>query len=269
MKDEQMQSFLDAWYRDHDEGPRDASDGVFKVVSRVPQTRQRSRWWPFPVLYRRTQTPTVANTTEYQPSPIPAINGHTPTAIRRTQSMLSPAKALTAGAIVFAIGGVLLVAQPFDPQAGVPGAEVAEYTEPVEFTAVITPGPWVSHETCEVVGDWWQCQGEAWAPEITDVSDPRLDGEMTDSANTNKWPGQPMLAMETIRITNEDGAWQGSFPSVYDSYDESSGAMSVVLVGEGGYEGLYAWMDVTDWSAINGVVFSYPPPEAPAPPSAN
>ena len=72
-----------------------------------------------------------------------------------------------------------------------------------------------------------------------------------------------------LGITNEDGAWQGSFPSVYEGFSNTSGAQSVVLVGEGDYEGLYAWMDVTNWLAINGVVFSYPPPEAPAPPSAN
>jgi hypothetical protein len=188
--------------------------------------------------------------------------------------MFSPAKAITAAALVFGIGGAFLIAQPFGQQAEVaPGAESADYVEPVEFTAVLTPGPWVSHETCENIGgqgSLTQCRGEAWSPDITEVSDPRLDGEMTLSADTNKWPLQPMLTTETWRITNEDGAWQGSFPSVYEAYlGPTSGAQSVVLVGEGDYEGLYAWMDVTDWSAINGVVFSYPPPEAPAPPSAD
>jgi hypothetical protein len=92
---------------------------------------------------------------------------------------------------------------------------------------------------------------------------------MTDTASMHQWPGQPMLATETYRITNEDGAWQGSFPSVYNSFNSTAGAQSVVLVGEGAYEGLYAWMDVTNWLDINGVIFSYPPPEAPAPPSAD
>ena len=38
--------------------------------------------------------------------------------------------------------------------------------------------------------------------------------------------------------------------------------MTVVLVGEGAYEGLYAWTDVSDWSAISGVIYPDPPLEA-------
>ena len=34
--------------------------------------------------------------------------------------MFSPAKAITAGALVFAIGGVMLMAQPFHQQGSVP-----------------------------------------------------------------------------------------------------------------------------------------------------
>jgi hypothetical protein len=188
---------------------------------------------------------------------------------RRTQIMFSPAKAITATALVFGVGGVLLIAQPFGPQAEVaPGAESADYVEPVEFTAVIALGPQIQSPTCEVIGGMTRCLGQAWKPTIIEVSDPRLDGEMTDTGNMHQWPLKPMLAMETYRITNEDGAWQGSFPSVYESGTTTAGAQSVVLVGEGAYEGLYAWMDVTDWSAVKGVIFSYPPPEAPAPPSA-
>jgi hypothetical protein len=47
--------------------------------------------------------------------------------------MFSPAKAITAGALVFALGGVLLIAQPFDQQGGgVPGAATdTEFIPPV------------------------------------------------------------------------------------------------------------------------------------------
>ena len=69
----------------------------------------------------------------YQPSPIPAANGHTPTVIGRTQIMFSPAKAITVGALVFAIGGALVIAQPLGQQGStVPGAET-EVAAPVEF----------------------------------------------------------------------------------------------------------------------------------------
>ena len=258
------------WMKGTDAESPDAQRSARQVMTRLPEVRQRSRWWPFPVRYRTPKTSRTTDTTAYQPSPIPAANGHTPTVIGRTQTMFSPAKAITSAALVFGIGGVLLIAQPFGQRAEVaPGAESADFVEPVKFTAVLTPGPEVQKPTCERIGGMTQCLGQAWTPYITEVSDPRLDGVMTLTANMNQWPLQPMLAMETYRITNEDGAWQGSFPSVYESFSDTAGAQSVVLVGEGDYEGLYAWMDVTDWSAINGVVFSYPPPEAPAPPSAN
>ena len=38
--------------------------------------------------------------------------------------MFSPVKTITAGALAFAIGGVFLVAQPFDQRSEAPGAEV-------------------------------------------------------------------------------------------------------------------------------------------------
>ena len=48
--------------------------------------------------------------------------------------MFSPVKAITAGAVVFALGGLFLVAQPFGQQRSVPGAEGAEPLAPVYVT---------------------------------------------------------------------------------------------------------------------------------------
>jgi hypothetical protein len=258
------------WIRQTEAQPPDAHQSARQVMARLPEVRQRPRWWPFPVLYRRAQSApmTIDQATEYQPAPIPAANGHTPTVIGRTQTMFSPAKAITAAALVFGIGSAVLIAQPFSQQVEVaPGAEGTDHAEPVKFTAVFNPGPEVRRPTCEVIGGMTQCMGIAWSPHITDVSETRLDGVMTVSQNQNQWPLQPWLLMETYRISNDHGAWQGSFPSMSDG--GAFGNASVVLVGEGAYEGLYAWMDVSDWSAISGVIFSVPPPEAPAPPSTD
>ena len=133
MNDERMQSLLEEEFRAMDTAPSDVDRSTREVLQRKAHVRQRSRWWPFPVFYRRTQSPTTNDTTHDQPSPIPAANGHTPTVIGRTQSMLSPVKAITAGAIVFAVGGVFLIAQPFGQQGSVPGAE-ADFAPPVEVT---------------------------------------------------------------------------------------------------------------------------------------
>ena len=108
------------WMKRTDAEPPDAQRSARQVMTRLPEVRQRSRWWPFPVRYRTPKAPTTNTTTnattEYQPGPIPATNGHTPTVIGRTQSMFSPVKAITAGAIVATLGGVMLISQPFEQQ---------------------------------------------------------------------------------------------------------------------------------------------------------
>jgi hypothetical protein len=140
--------------------------------------------------------------------------------------------------------------------------------EPVKFTAVFPGGGRVGDPTCEVIGGMTQCTGSAWSFLVSEESDPRMAGQMTVSQNQNQWPLQPWLVTETYRIVNDDGAWQGSFHSMKDPVGWFGNA-TVVLVGEGANEGLYAWADVSDWDAISGVIFSAPPPEAPTPPSAD
>ena len=128
-----IRPIVEAWLKE----PAPLSDrGIAKVGHKVHQTPQRRRWWPLPIFSRATRPPTANSPAESQPTSITDTNGHTPTVIGRTQSMFSPAKAITAGALVFAIGGVLLIAQPFDQQGGsVPGA--ATDTE-------VVPATWVT-----------------------------------------------------------------------------------------------------------------------------
>jgi hypothetical protein len=182
--------------------------------------------------------------------------------------MFSPVKAITAGALVFAIGGTLVIAQPFGQQGGVvPGAETeAGLMEPVEFTASFSPSSRVRTGTYEVVDGVTQQRGDAWTPVIFNMSDPRLDGTLIYSEDTDRYPGSIRLAAETYRIENDEGAWQGStsVAMVGSGYGD---AAVVLLVGEGAYEGLYAWADVGDWGAIEGVIFPAPPPDAPVPPT--
>ena len=181
--------------------------------------------------------------------------------------MLTPAKAITAGALVFALGGVLLIAQPFDQQEGVPSAATdAVPIEPVEFTARFTPSSLVRTATYETVDGRIEGRGAAWAPIISEMSDPRLDGAMTYSEDGDQYlaPGSYTLGTVTYRIETDDGAWQGSTPFFKVGGEYGTGV--VVLVGEEAYEGLYAWMDISDWSAISGVIFPVPLPLAPTAP---
>ena len=92
MNDEQMRPLLKTWFRARSVRPADVPGGVAQVVARLPRTRQRSRWWPLPVLDR--------------PAPTPATDGRQP-AVGFT--VFSTLKLMVAGIIVALFGGLLLM----------------------------------------------------------------------------------------------------------------------------------------------------------------
>lgn len=272
MNDDRLGLDLAEWMKAAEYAPPDAQRSAHQVATHLPKTRQlgRRRWLPWS--NRKPVPARVTDTTEYQPSSIPATNGQSPTVIGRTQSMFSPTKAITAGALVFAIGGVMLIAQPFGQQGGnAPGAENVDYFQPVRFAASIAGGPDLRGPTCQVVGGVTQCRGQAWSPVMYVTGDSRLAGQLTVTENKDTYqdPADPSLVTQTYRVVNDDGAWQGSYTTVVEPDgpdDEVFRNASIVLVGEDGYAGLYAWMDLSDWNAVSGVIFPAPPPEAPVPP---
>jgi len=144
MNDEQLGKALGSFYKDTEVAPPDPRQSADRVMAEVPDTPQiRRRWW-LPAFRRNADAESVMPSTDFQPTPIPATNGrshhaHSPTVLGRTQSMFSPAKAITAGALVFAIGGVLLIAQPFGQQSSVPGAAIdGAGLEPASVTGTFT-----------------------------------------------------------------------------------------------------------------------------------
>ena len=91
MNDEQMRPLLKTWFRARSVGPVDVPNGVARVVARLPQTRQRRRWWPLPVFGR--------------PAFLPALNGRQPAT---GSTMFSALRFIAAAAIVALFGGFLL-----------------------------------------------------------------------------------------------------------------------------------------------------------------
>ena len=272
MNDEQMQSALDEWFEDTDPQPPNAQRTATHVMAQVPQTRQRGRWLPFRLFRPKAETPTATGTTEYQPSPIPASNGHSPTVIGRTSSMLSPVKAITAGALVFAIGGVFLIAQPFDQQGGnVPGA--ATDTEPV-------PATWVTgsvvYGTCAspnltsqdgVTREQYRCEPQTWTS-----SDDRLGGSATIMWNADLYEvdGQTYsLSAQVWEVRDDSGGWLCRNP---DGLNRGSGKHPTAVqgtemltcVGNGAHDGLTAVL-VADWTTktIEGLIISGEGPPLP------
>ena len=255
----------------------DPAEGTWQVLSQVEETTQVGRWLPFPVLHRKSKakTPTATDTAEFQPSPIPATNGHSPTVLGRTQSMLSPVKAITAGALVFAIGGVMLVAQPFQQQGVVPGATVTEPSEAVEFTATIGWGGEIAAGTSEGLASG-VVEQVGWAHRTAaarraSASDARFDGDVVYTCNSHLYPdGQGRLLDCVFRVENAEGAWQSQPWLQLDFGNASFGPFSVftaVFHGEDGYEGLTAVVEVneTAWTGyeLHGlIVDGYLPPNA-------
>lgn len=211
--DNQMGPILRLWLKDTTVTPPDAQHSVSQVVGRLPEVSKQRRWWP---LRTKTTPPAPAmRDNDYQPTPVPATNGQSATVTGRTQSMFSPAKAITAGALVFALGGVLLIAQPFDQRSSVPGAATDTMdpcTAPItavsgtihwgttsdEEPAVLVDG--VTHSKVIHLSRW-------------DMDDDRLDGDQEFHAlwDTNGTAG---VNGGTIRIVNADGAWNGTVHGV-------------------------------------------------------
>jgi hypothetical protein len=258
----------------------DPVEGTRQVMSQVEETSQAGRWLPFPVLRRRaTKTRTTADTKEVQPSPIPASNGHTPTAIGRTTSMLSPVKAITAGAIVFALGGVMLIAQPFQQPGSVPGAESDAAAAPAWVTATVQFGACDFGETAIEDGVTQErgmnCWGQTWTSD-----DPRLDGEGRVAHNADSFDvdGQGYsLVTSIVEVSNDAGGWQCTnadrlvtpASTLFSTSRFSGDRLS--CVGYGGNEG-YSAILTADWSGspktLEGLIFSGEMPPMPEFPSS-
>jgi len=271
MNDEQYTPSLGTWLKDTDITPPDPQTSARRIMTQLPESEKRRSWWPFRRQTTSSPTPAMPDT-EYQATPIPATNGHTPTVTRRTQSMFSPAKAITAGVLVFAIGGVLLIAQPFDQQGGsVPGAE-APIAAPVEVTGRFIDA-YGAYE--QQGGDMETLPGESGVftnSGTVSASDPRLEGTLAFIVRQQGFVGNGLETSERLTaacetdadcadgggpylwvhhransIENDEGVWRQR-PSVGAFFPCSAGSDTWVDVydGEGGYDGLIAVLEFSD-----------------------
>ena len=274
MKDEKYTPEIGTWLKGREVESPDPQEAARRVASRLPHIRQRSRWWPFPVFHRRTEIATTTDTIENQHSPIPASNGHTPTVIGRTQTMFSPVNAITAGALVFAIGGVMLIAQPFEQQGSVPGAET-EVIAPTWVTGNIAfasscTGP-DSEQDGAVRHDWhYVCSPQTWT-----ASDPRFSGEVAALWNDDVYQtdnGFNAVNVSARYLRNDEGGWTCTSSNLFEGYGlfpTSLTGETATCVGQGGYEGLSAILVLDDSPGypFSGLIFpgDFPPlPEPPA-----
>jgi hypothetical protein len=283
--DERMQMALQEGFKTLDTAPEDVQRSTRRVLERTAHVRQRGRWWPFPDIYLKTRTPTTSDTTQYQPSPIPATNGHTPTVIGRTQPMFSPSKALIAGALVFGIGGVLLIAQPFQQQGSVPGA-ATEAVPPTWVTGTVSPASSCTGSDIVWEGDVGSRRNAECNPQMWTSSDPRLTGEVARRWNDDIYrtdEGDIWVDMGAAYLRNDDGSWAcsssdllkgiGTTAGGTTTEEESvtGGTVTFDCVGDGGYAGLSAILVLKAAEGFSedivGLIFSGDFPPVPEPPA--
>jgi hypothetical protein len=194
--------------------------------------------------------------------------------------MLSPASAIAAGAIVFAIGGVLFIAQPFARQdASAPGA-ATEAPTPVAFTARYS---W-SHqpatgETETLPNGIERTKDAAWLFRSTSASDKRFEGVSTLNSTWDWYPEAEetgvSLNAHVVRYENDEGAWQSAPFTRFEWYAgdtpgdvlmQTGESTQYTLHGEDAYEGLIALV-VETWNGngwdLEGYIFDGDLPPAP------
>lgn len=246
MSDEKSAPDLRSWLKTRDVVPPDAARSAAHVMARLPQTRQRGRWWLLPILGRATTTGAGIRGTGTPLVPILARNGQTSSVTGRTHFMFSPVKDILAGALVFAIGGMLFIAQPFDRQgATAPAAPAAESaSSQAEWTAV------TGTSACGL-GQAGVSQMDTPPYSLTNQilrcfdasTDPRVSGTSTVVLNLEGWDeglllSDPANSVAWIDYTLQgpEGTWAGHGYGLYDA--EGILHMVDVLAGSGAYEGL-------------------------------
>ena len=165
--------------------------------------------------------------------------------------MFSPVKAITAGAIVFALGGVLLIAQLFDQQgANVPAAGSGPATvDPVWVTGTEALGAACEDATSSIDDGvvlrvrGWHCDQQTW-----ESSDPRLTGDVTAAWNADVYRREDgeytALAAGTYDLGNDGGSWHCEYADAlkYTPSAETDGLndKTARCTGGDGYSGLTA-----------------------------
>lgn len=190
--------------------------------------------------------------------------------------MFTPVKAITAGALVFALGSAFLIAEPFQQAASVPGAEA----EPVEPTWVTGTAYWAPSCTGpvsrEVDGIVTQDRGRVCEPTRYEMSDPRLSGQASWRWNTDIYEtadGDTAFLHGATFLRNDGGGW--TCPVMRLQLDATSTAQFnsddvMLCTGDGGYAGLSALVvqETGSTGSVQALVFSGDAPPLPDPPAA-
>lgn len=166
------------------------------------------------------------------------------------------------------IATVALSAAAVSPVMSQSPAPTLDPSRPAAFSGRFVTGHQVRSGTTEAVDARTESRGYVWAPTVMSISDPRLDGDLLISWQTDVYAGaggtRHTLGTGTWRIETADGVWEGSYTRL--EADGMSDHNTAVLVGQGGYEGLIAvWEQTYDgsgWDIVGAIFPAGPPPIA-------
>jgi hypothetical protein len=253
--------FLKDWLRDTTTDASDPQASADQILARLPHARQRSRWWP--LLPGRRRTP-------HDDTP--------PTVTGRTMFMFSPIKAISAGALVFALGGMFLIAQPFGQQGeSAPGADSGDVAATWVTGDIYAPGSDCSWPLTRWDGavrhEWgYHCEPQEWT-----TSDPRLSGDVAALWNADVYEEEEHGPISVITaayfVTNEAGGWtcRSDTIAIGSGLDlEYVPGETATCVGDGDYEGLSATLalDYVVEESLVGLIFPGDAPPFPEQPAA-
>ena len=195
--------------------------------------------------------------------------------------MFSPVKTITAGALILAMGGVLLIAQPFGQQGDIaPGVGTdAAPAAPVEFTGrfLVGQGCASGGEITELPGDIKRVVGAPCRPASLETTDPRLNGEVTMVMNydfhraaVDGSTPAATLRHQLITIETADGVWRSRPILLFAAANGRPSGTTSVFVGESGYQGLTAFAEMMieegrDGRDIRGFIIDGEIPAEPEP----
>lgn len=217
----QLEPLVRAWLRRTSGSPHSTSETIGDVMSRLPQTRQRGRWWPLPLVRRRV-APRPQDTGLEAVSGPHVADGYA-TVTWRVHAMFTPVRAIVAVVLASSIGGLALVAQPFDRQdVGIPAAETTVVGESTGVTGISICRTQLGGSLDEgsmpyrVTGLVLTCQETA--------SDPRVEGDSTVAITIEGW-GEGLklhdpansITWNDYELKGPDGTWSGRGHGFYDA----------------------------------------------------
>lgn len=266
MNTDQLTPVVRRWLRHTEATPPDARQSARQVLARMPYVRQRGRWWPLPSLRRKSTSALPSLDREQRFAAIPETPYRFPTATGRTRLMFSPVKVILAGALSLALGGALLVTQPFQAPSG-PGGQPMPAGPAA--ASLITGTLTCDGGDDRIYGDGWY-QGHGSLACTSEADDPRVTGPASLDWNfaCYREADDSCVFWGVLDIEGLDGSWSGTYTGVDDAVLWKAGTggaeMVFALTGSGGYDG---WSYVFHMSnrivptvPVNGLIYEGPLP---------